>query len=82
MDDFGWSLLANAGAYSDTHIDAGGYCTYMRCLLGSKLWLVAKDPQDFQKNPQSITEYVNSAEGWVEEKLEWEYVFLGVGDEL
>lgn len=39
-EDFRWALLASAGAISDTHMDAAGFATVVRSLLGKKFWFV------------------------------------------
>lgn len=38
--DFKWALCASAGAVSDAHMDAGGFATFIRVLLGRKLWFI------------------------------------------
>ena len=86
-NDSGWALLANAGAVSNSHIDAAGYCTYMRCLLGSKIWIVAKPfPGLFEENDENHEKYFDmeghSGGAFRPQNLEWEYVYLAEGDEL
>lgn len=39
-EDFRWGLIASGGAITDTHMDAGGFATIVRLLLGLKLWFI------------------------------------------
>ena len=41
LGSFTWSLAANTGAFSEPHMDAGGFCTYVNIICGSKVWYVA-----------------------------------------
>ena len=33
-----WFLLTQAGSISDVHVDSGGLCTWIRVLVGRKIW--------------------------------------------
>ncbi|KAH8102346.1 hypothetical protein DFH11DRAFT_1779198 [Phellopilus nigrolimitatus] len=66
-----WGLLALQSARSGVHMDAGGGCTMVRMVLGSKEWLIATDP-DMIPGPR----------GWHPEDSDWESVYLRPGDDL
>lgn len=38
--DFKWGLAASKDAISTTHMDAAGFCTWIRTILGRKLWFI------------------------------------------
>ncbi len=63
--DFRWALLASQGAISDTHLDAGGLATFVRVLLGRKLWFIgypdSTDPA-FACTARDVEEGVTDAE--------------------
>ena len=67
-----WLLAATAGAYSQTHIDAAGDNTYIHIAAGSKKWALARK---WPCHPTKI-------DGWEDEKLEWEAIYLEAGDDL
>ena len=69
-DSFLWALLGFRGAISESHMDAGGYATFVRPLLGYKLWIVAK--QDLMPNHR----------GWPGSKGEWQAIVLSPKDDL
>ena len=40
-----WALAATAGATSHLHVDAAGFCTWIKILKGVKFWWVAMEPE-------------------------------------
>ncbi|KAH9475942.1 hypothetical protein JR316_0011504 [Psilocybe cubensis] len=38
--DMSWGLVATEGAFSDIHIDANGFCSFIQPLHGLKLWII------------------------------------------
>ncbi|KAH8108505.1 hypothetical protein DFH11DRAFT_1820838 [Phellopilus nigrolimitatus] len=66
-----WGLLALQSARSETHMDAGGGCSIIHMVLGSKEWLIATNP-DMLPGPR----------GWIPNESDWEAVYLQPGDDL
>ena len=68
---FPWSRFREPhGCWWLCHMDAGGYATFVRPLLGYKLWIVAK--QDLMPNHR----------GWPDSKGEWQAIVLSPKDDL
>ena len=66
-----WMLIANPAAWSEPHIDGGGYCTWVKPLTGSKLWYA------------SATSRLPGADGLLPRKGgKWIEIFLNTQDEL
>ena len=40
-----WFLLAGTGAWSEWHIDAAGFCTFIEMKKGVKLWITLNDSE-------------------------------------
>lgn len=66
-----WMMAANSGAYSSPHVDASGYCTWIKMVKGTKIWWLARDAQ-IASNPNV---------GW-EQATEFYAIHLKQGDEL
>ena len=66
-----WMLAAHAGAYSGPHIDASGYCTWVRPIKGAKLWVICEK------------ESISNDDEWTLEKEDtWVGILLEEGDVL
>ena len=66
-----WALVASASAVSRTHMDASGYCTFLRIILGMKVWFIGcGEPQ------------AKVGEGWNDNDYTWQAVVLRPGDDL
>ena len=66
-----WALAATAGAISDVHVDAAGFGTWVRLILGRKIWYIGVNRAA-----------VPTADGWDKGSLEWHAIVLGPQDEL
>ena len=66
-----WALVANAGAISGIHMDAGGLATYVRPILGVKIWYIGYN--DVMPDLH---------DGWDKDKCLWHSVVLSPQDEL
>ncbi|KAH8120661.1 hypothetical protein DFH11DRAFT_82020 [Phellopilus nigrolimitatus] len=66
-----WGLLALQSARSGAHIDAGGGCSIIHMLHGSKEWLIA-----------TSASMLPGPCGWRPEDSAWEAVYLRPGDDL
>jgi hypothetical protein len=66
---FSWALIASKAAISDTHVDGEGLATFIRCILGEKLWCVALDDKPPGEN------------GWPLQ-TPWQIVHLKAQDDL
>ena len=77
-----WALVASAGATSEPHIDAGGFCTFVQVQFGQKIWYMAADlsSESSAGRPQilPLDEDSNINVG----KFEWTRVVLNEGDVL
>lgn len=65
-----WALVANRGAISTSHMDAGGFATQLKVVLGEKVWFIGVGVPDI------------TADGFDDAKLQWQAVVLKPGDEL
>lgn len=72
-----WMLAAHPGAFSDAHIDGGGYCTWVRCLNGSKLWWIAVPDTEGVCTPEKEGGFSLHSK-----RYKWVQVVLEEGDEL
>ena len=74
-----WALVASAGAISEAHIDAGGYCTFIQVQFGRKIWYIAHDRgAGISTTPLPLDESAN-----IDVKaFEWTRVVLDPGDIL
>ena len=66
-----WALLATAGAISDIHTDAGGFGTWVRPILGRKVWYIGVN---YATRP--------GESGWDKKAFKWQGFVLGPQDEL
>ena len=72
-----WMLASNMSAWSDPHIDSAGFCTAIRIMAGSKLWLVGSP-----KNKSEPIFPLDDGAEWAIEKAWWDAVHLQPGDTL
>jgi hypothetical protein len=72
-----WGLAATGGSYTQLHLDASGHNTWVKCLLGVKLWGYAVHVDSFElvqeavarhhqilsqlQHPQNLSEFAKSA---------------------
>jgi len=56
---------------SDINVDASGLCTFVHILLGSQLWLIARE--DCEPNSNGYEDVA---------KMKWQAVWLNAHDEL
>ena len=70
-----WMLAAHPGAFTDAHIDGGGYCTWVKCLTGSKVWMIARRQGGDDIQPERDG-------GFNTDDCDWLMVLLLEGDEL
>lgn len=72
LGSFNWSLAANTGAFSEPHVDAGGFCTYVNIICGTKVWYVA------------VAHPIPDEDGWDKCVAEatWIPILLKPGDQL
>ena len=66
-----WALAATAGAISDVHVDAAGFGTWVRPILGRKVWYIGAN---WAARP--------TEDGWDKKTFAWHAVVLGPQDEL
>ena len=66
-----WMLAALPGAFSEPHIDGGGYCTWVKMVAGSKVWWISQGLRD----PVETGSFELEGPPWLE-------VVLSEGDEL
>ena len=66
-----WALAATAGAISDVHVDAAGFGTWARPILGRKVWYIGAN---WAARP--------TEDGWDKKTFAWHAVVLGPQDEL
>lgn len=68
-----WGLAATAPAFSRPHGDASGLCTFLRMVLGMKLWMTA-----LPKNGKTLP----GKKGWNYDDFVWQATLLKVNDDL
>ncbi|TDL13288.1 hypothetical protein BD410DRAFT_847105 [Rickenella mellea] len=74
-----WALVALAGAVSESHMDASGFATFVRIVLGEKLWCIAFDCKAKQLKMEAIPD---ASRGWKDEEMRWQGILLKEGDDL
>ncbi len=79
LDVLMWALAALAGAVSETHMDASGFATFVRVVLGEKLWCIAFDCKAKQLKMEAIPD---ASRGWKDEETCWQGLLLKEGDDL
>ena len=66
-----WALVANTSAVSGSHIDAGGFGTWVDILHGRKGWYIAVQVENQVPQP-----------GWANSEYKWIALDLCPGDRL
>ena len=66
-----WALAATSAAISDVHVDAAGFATWVRPILGKKVWFIGVN---YAARPNSS--------GWDKDAYQWHSVCIGPQDEL
>jgi hypothetical protein len=64
-----WALLGREGAITQSHMDAGGFCTHVQVVKGQKLWFIA------------LNQRLPTCKGFTN-KIRWQVVVLNEGDDL
>lgn len=65
-----WGLAATAPSFSRSHVDASGFATYVRVVLGEKIWIVA------------VNDALPKKDGWEDSRFRWQAIVLKAGDDL
>lgn len=74
-----WALAALEGAVSESHMDASGFATFIRMVLGQKLWCIAFNCRSKQLKLEAIP---HATSGWNDEEMRWQGILLNKGDDL
>ena len=80
-----WALFGTKDVISTTHIDAGGFSTFIHPILGKKIWIVAAGNQLPSKTGfEDDGTYVDENEDEDDETspAAWQAVVLNPGDDL
>ncbi|TDL14022.1 hypothetical protein BD410DRAFT_867662 [Rickenella mellea] len=74
-----WALFASEGAVSVDHTDATGMATFLRPILGAKLWLIAVNARRKFEKCEGLP---SATKGWDDEEYDWQAAYLQEGDDL
>lgn len=76
-DSAAWALLSLNHAISATHIDAGGYATFVEVVEGQKIWFIGGNDEGVFP-----TRDIPTGAGFDESFTNWYPVVLNKGDQL
>ena len=80
INAFTWALLGTRDVISTTHIDAGGFSTFISPILGRKIWIIGAGNQIPSKAGFEDDGYVFHDQS--SERATWQAVVLNAGDYL
>ena len=80
INAFTWALFGTKDVMSTTHIDAGGFSTFISPVLGKKIWIIGVGNQIPSQEGFDDDGYV--LQDGNSEKASWQAVVLNAGDYL
>ena len=79
---FTWALLGIKDVMSTTHVDAGGFATFVSPILGKKIWIIGVGDQiPSEMGFEDDGDITNYGDGQ-ESQASWQAVVLNAGDSL
>ena len=75
-----WCLCAHEGAYSVAHMDASGFCTWIKIVKGSKIWWLSEEER--RPLPGGSWDLGGSKIGTTKDDNKWVELTLKARDEL